>query len=223
MGPSHAPRLRIWKLRFEALLVTPKVILIQPDQRMAHVQDDCVMLLGNRPSRMDSMTPYDNHKFHTWIARRFLWPKNQEQPERYLQTRNSRPRVVSDELAEWLGLLHSIHVASRATLCGSALAVGVSPPTPRVEMEEERIPAVRLHLRSWEFQPPEIIWHLAKTTLSTIDILARRMAMRWIDFRPGDGVLRAESNHHTITSTVVRGLGIVLQHTNTDSNNALHS
>jgi hypothetical protein len=41
------------------------------------------------------------------------------------------------------------------------------------------------------------------------------MGMKWKDFRPSDGILRAEGHSHIITSTVVRSLGIVLQYSYT--------
>jgi hypothetical protein len=41
------------------------------------------------------------------------------------------------------------------------------------------------------------------------------MGMKWKDFRPSDGILRAEGYSHTITFTVVGSLGIVLQYSYT--------
>jgi hypothetical protein len=38
------------------------------------------------------------------------------------------------------------------------------------------------------------------------------MGMRWKEFHPSDGITRAEGHSHIITSTVVRGLGLVLQY-----------
>jgi hypothetical protein len=75
-----------------------------------------------------------------------------------------------------------------------------------------RIPALVPVERSWDFQLPDIARPLAKTTLSTISIMARRMGMRWKEFRPEEGIMRAEGNGHVLTSTLVRTLGLVLQY-----------
>ena len=53
--------------------------------------------------------------------------------------------------------------------------------------------------------------------MSTIAITARRLGMRWKDFRPVDGVMRAEGNGHIMTATIVRSLGILLNYSPTKS------
>lgn len=62
------------------------------------------------------------------------------------------------------------------------------------------------------FMPPDVIRPFASTTLSDIAILARRMGMVWTEFKPAEGVLEAHSNDHVLSSTVVRGLGLMLSY-----------
>ena len=75
------------------------------------------------------------------------------------------------------------------------------------------IPAIRFRERSWDFMPPEIVRPFASTTLGNIIAIAHRLGMIWRDLRPGDGILRAEGNGHTLSSTSVRSVGILLQYT----------
>lgn len=53
---------------------------------------------------------------------------------------------------------------------------------------------------------------VAITSISDIAIIARRLGMRWIDFRPEENTMRAEGNGHVLNSTVVRSIGIILQY-----------
>jgi len=115
------------------------------------------------------------------------------------------------EMVCWVPFLHWIHESTAASLQEQHRTDEyVEYPPSGV-----RIPAVVLRERSWDFQPPDVIRPLARTTLSDIAVIARRMGMKWKDFRPSDGILRAEGHSHTITSTVVRSLGIVLQYSYT--------
>ena len=60
--------------------------------------------------------------------------------------------------------------------------------------------------------PPEMVRPVAITSISDIAIIARRLGMRWIDFRPEENTMRAEGNGHVLNSTVVRSIGIILQY-----------
>lgn len=73
---------------------------------------------------------------------------------------------------------------------------------------------VKLQERSWDFMPPDIVKPLASSTIGAMIVFAHRLGMRWTEFRPYDGVLRAESRGKSLTSTTVRGIGIVFQYTN---------
>jgi hypothetical protein len=129
-----------------------------------------------------------------------------------------KEKTYSGELACWVLFLHWIQENSQACVDNELLKREdpVEFPPPGI-----RLPAVIFRERSWDFQPPDVIRPLAKTTLSDIAVIARRMGMRWKDFRPSDGILRAEGHSHTITSTVVRSLGLVLQYSYTGQNQRL--
>jgi len=110
----------------------------------------------------------------------------------------SDSEIDNSEAVCWISLIHQIHLCS---------ARGGFTDTPGISL-----PALIFHERSWDFQLPDIVVPQARTTVSDIAIVARRLGMRWKDFRPFDGSLRAEGHLHLITSTVVRSLGIVIQY-----------
>ena len=61
--------------------------------------------------------------------------------------------------------------------------------------------------------PPNIFRPFATSKVGNITALAHRLRMCWRDIRPENGVLRAEGNGPSITSTTVRGFGLLLQYT----------
>jgi hypothetical protein len=80
------------------------------------------------------------------------------------------------------------------------------------EVHDCRRPALTFEERSCDFQLPDVVRPLARTSVSAIAIIARRMGMRWKDFRPVDGVMRAEGKDYILTATNVRSLGILLRY-----------
>lgn len=58
---------------------------------------------------------------------------------------------------------------------------------------------------------PEVVRPLAVVGISDIAILARRLGMTWNQFDPLEGNMKAEGNGHTISSTMVRSMGTVIQ------------
>jgi hypothetical protein len=111
----------------------------------------------------------------------------------------------------WIPLLHWIHETTGLAIGGSNYEQEITNQLPY----QTRLPAIVFREQSWDFQPPDVVRPLAKISLSDIAVLARRMGMTWKEFRPTDGVLRAEGHSHIITSTMVRSLGIVLQYSYT--------
>lgn len=73
-------------------------------------------------------------------------------------------------------------------------------------------PGVIFRERSWDFMSPEIVRPFAVTNISDIGVMARRLGMTWTDFRPEDGIMRAEGNGHVLSSTLVRSIGMILQY-----------
>jgi hypothetical protein len=124
-----------------------------------------------------------------------------------------------DESACWLPFLHWLQETSQTYWDHRVLNAShpIDCPPPGLQL-----PAIIFREKSRDFQAPDVVRPLAKTTLSDIAVFARRMGMRWKDFRPSDGILRAEGHSHVITSTFVRSLGIVLQYAYTGHSQRLH-
>lgn len=75
-------------------------------------------------------------------------------------------------------------------------------------------PAVRFRERSWDFMSPEVVRPFAVTNVSHIGAMTRRLGMIWTDFRPEEGIMRAEGNGHILSSTFVRSIGVILHYMN---------
>lgn len=225
---SERTRLR-WRwrqFRFETLYTTPEIFI--SGFNMSHEGE--ILVLGDTVTRKLTLAPpatiWEQTLERSTTTERKGLPEgdiNDRLQNRKGSLHQSRRAAVfspdpvhrhSDELVSWLPLLHWLHEATRA----SFESVDIPNPslpgerTPTSLLTWRRYPALVMQERSWDFQPPDVIRPLAKTTVSAIAILARRMGMRWKDFRPEDGVMRAEGHSHIITSTVVRGLGLVLQY-----------
>ena len=113
----------------------------------------------------------------------------------------------SDELACWLPFLESLH--KNELELHDHECYNFELPRERQQLVG---PAVRFRERSWDFMPPDILRPLAITTVSHIAVMARRLGMSWLVFRPEDGIMRAEGNGQIISSTFIRSHGIVLHY-----------
>ena len=74
------------------------------------------------------------------------------------------------------------------------------------------MPNMLLREKSWDFMPRDVVRPFASTTVGEIGSLARRLGMKWTDFRPSEGVMKAEGGGHLLVSTLVRGVGVMLQY-----------
>lgn len=122
---------------------------------------------------------------------------------------------MADDLVGWFSLLNILHMSQesyfRQTVDSHPERTGSSP---RFMVFGGMVcPAVTFRTRSWDFMPPDIVRPFATSNLGDIIALAHRLGMRWKEIRPDDGVLRAEGNGQSITSTTVRGFGLLLQYT----------
>lgn len=126
----------------------------------------------------------------------------------------------SNELVSWIKLIEALHYNSRRTLelIGySDSQITLSPFTAKqvfvaaLGNQKYLIHDMRIEERSWDFVSPEVVRPLAVVSISDIAIMARRLGMLWKQFDPLEGNMRAEGNGFTITSTLVRSMGIVLQ------------
>ena len=187
MGPwAKRTRLR-WRwaqFRFEVLYSTPDIFLHE------FGVDASDLRLGNVPGA-ERITGSLESESGTMIA-----PHSFSNP--------------SDEMVCWLPLLAVLHQHER-----EMQPHGCYKASYDKLLRHDRFPlapALTIRERSWDFMSPDIVRPFATTNISDIGVLARRLGMTWVDFRPDDGVLRAEGKEHMITSTTVRSIGIVLQY-----------
>ena len=106
----------------------------------------------------------------------------------------------SHERAGWLELLENVQ--------SSISLLGVSQEV----LKQYNMPILQFQENSWDFQLPDVVRPLAKTSVATIAIIARRLGMRWKEFDPIHGTMRAEGNGQIITATTIRSLGTVIQY-----------
>jgi len=220
-GYARQTRLR-WRwreFRFETLYTIPEIFLTGEGAPRRVGQ---VLLTGSEKSRETSLIPMGSVNMGSEKVETLEYEtKHGDNLEAADGRRTMRIKVSKGaprssgenhgEMVCWVPFLHWIHESTFAALgAHNVTEAGLESAPPKV-----RIPAVVLRERSWDFQPPDVVRPLARTTLSDIAVIARRMGMKWKDFRPSDGILRAEGHSHTITSTVVRSLGIVLQYSYT--------
>lgn len=117
-----------------------------------------------------------------------------------------RHTLHSDE-ASWIPFLQALHEQSRENL--------KAMEDVESNIQFVSLPALSLHKRSWDFMPPDAVRPFASSSLSDMCILMRRLGMDISEpenFRPNDGILRAEGSGHVITSTMERGVGLVLKY-----------
>ncbi|PMD38671.1 hypothetical protein L207DRAFT_544765 [Hyaloscypha variabilis F] len=79
-----------------------------------------------------------------------------------------------------------------------------------------QLPILQFQENSWDFQLPDVVRPLAKISVGTIAVIARRLGMRWKEFDPIHGIMRAEGNGQTIIATTIRSLGTVIQYNSWD-------
>ena len=106
----------------------------------------------------------------------------------------------SQDLACWLYLLNSLRSVE---VQRQRSGIYASPSST-----EFFSPACRLRERSWDLMSPELVRPLARTTVSDIAIMVRRLGMTWRSFQPEEGMMSAEGNGHLVYSTYVRSLGV---------------
>ena len=199
MGEWATKTRRKWRwseFRFETIFTTPN---IQLDARSVFEQGPeygGVFITGSASSRRETLSAGDS-ELRVWPARR-----------------EPRSETTSD-LAGWLSLLNTLHLSQQHFfgLTTHENQQRLPHNLPGSVAGDMTCPAITFHTRSWDFMPPDIVRPFATSNVGDIIALAHRLGMRWKDIRPDDGVLRAEGNGQSITSTTVRGFGLLLQYT----------
>lgn len=130
-----------------------------------------------------------------------------------------RKAGVSAELVSWVRFIQALHYNSRETLTLLGYNDSETTLSPTAAKETSMllnsqkyfVHDMRIEERSWDFVPPEVVRPLAVVNVSDLGVMARRLGMLWKQFDPLEGNLRAEGNGYTISSTLVRSMGTVLQ------------
>lgn len=123
-------------------------------------------------------------------------------------------RRYSTEQVSWFMFLEALHYNFRLTYRGLGDFQPVTPPIQKLVSREDQpysLYDVTMEERSWDFMPAEVIRPLAVVGVSDIVIMARRLGMDWRQFDLINSNLRAEGNGYTITSTLVRSVGLVVE------------
>ncbi|KAF3052082.1 hypothetical protein E8E11_009503 [Didymella keratinophila] len=130
-----------------------------------------------------------------------------------------RHEETSTDQVGWISLLKQLEYLQQA-IWDELGAVKHHKETPTSTILS---PAMVLREWSWDFMPPEVVRPLATTTVGTLVVLAHRLGMAWRDLQPSRGYIRAEGNGHTISSTTIRGFGVLVQYTFDESYHPSHA
>lgn len=128
------------------------------------------------------------------------------------------PNDWNGELVGWVYILHYLHthdISARRpirALHHTGGNGGTYPLLPSQDLNFLRCPSISILRQSWDFVPGDVVRPVAFTSVSAMAVAARRLGLVWKQFEPYDGVFRAEGNHQVITSTVIRGIGTILQY-----------
>ena len=203
IGPWAKLTKRVWRwseFRFETLFTTPHISL-QPMEEGGLVTCDA-FIEGTLSSRRET---YCDGIYKDRVVRR-KWGRDGT-----LQIMKRHDSERADDLVSWLGLVNMLHrLQSYHPLHDPSKNDRVSAAMMPCRMS---CPAITFRTRSWDFMPPDIVRPFATSNVGDMIALAHRLGMLWKDIRPGDGIMRAEGNGQSITSTSVRGFGLLLQYT----------
>lgn len=112
----------------------------------------------------------------------------------------------TEELASWISLLVYLY---RSTLLLTGKLTSEKTCAHCEAASVVRLPSIQYIERSWDFMPADVSRPMALTTIHNMCIIAVRLGMVWKDVRPSEGVMIAEGKGLTLTSSHVRGVGLV--------------
>jgi hypothetical protein len=146
-------------------------------------------------------------------------------------------REVSDDeddedLVSWASLLSSLHDRQQLQIYGSIAhrtAVSLGIPCTPVEHDtlnnmdqRHALVCIKPVTRSWDLMPPDVVRPMASTTLGTLITIAHRMGMSWQDMIPREGKIRAESKDESLSATLMRDLGLVVEYNIESKGSSIH-
>lgn len=200
IGPwSKKVRLK-WRwsqFRFETMFTTP-IFTLAPVTEDDRYQTDwadrheIICITGTEDSRNKTMTPIN-------------WTRG----------------LAREDHVGWLVLLKDLHhiqsdlLRSQAQLFYIKHGSRKAPSSNEVDFvsRPRRLNfAIEFKVQSWDFMPPDIVRPLAKSTIGNVIIIAHRLRMSWSELKPSEGIMRADGEDCSFSSTPVRGLGLVLQY-----------
>ena len=196
MGQWATKTKRKWRwseFRFETIFTTPNIFLV-------NAADE----------------PHQNHKGIHLIkgdidSRRETYSTPSSQKVEYVATGHVALAELPHDLVGWLSLLNMLHLTQERVFEMTTFDQTESFLAREIP-RSLTYPAITFRTRSWDFMPPDIVRPFAASWVGDMIALAHRLGMRWKEIRPDDGVLRAEGNGQSITSTTVRGFGLLLQY-----------
>lgn len=205
IGKWAAYSKRLWRwseFRFETKFTTPHIVLCAVDQTPKQVG-----LYQQDP-----------------ITSQFTLLTDHPQSRRNTLMDGIESGADNSDLVGWITLLDRLH-RLQGQLPPSTYWDGINFQKNLVKPQGERqdtvvksintmtCPTISLRQRSWDLVPPDVIRPFASSTVGDVIVLTHRLGMAWSELRPGEGVMRAEGNGLTLTSSPVRGFGILLQFT----------
>ena len=122
-----------------------------------------------------------------------------------------------EDAVSWTSLLTAIHDSQQLQLLGASQASrflledGNSDKLEFISSLSDIVFAIPKN-RSWDLMPPDVVRPLASTTLGTLVAIAHRLGMVFMDFTPRDGKIRAEGLGQSLSATLLRGMGIVVEY-----------
>ncbi|KAF1938264.1 hypothetical protein EJ02DRAFT_514653 [Clathrospora elynae] len=144
------------------------------------------------------------------------------------RVRRSRYLVAEDDqdedLVSWSSLLAGLHdrqelqfikdIGHRQTVDAGAGYPGVDVDIDAFKTMDQRhaLVCIKPKTRSWDLMPPDVVRPMASTNLGTLITIAHRMGMVWQDFIPREGKLLAEGVNQSLSATLMRGLGLVVEY-----------
>jgi hypothetical protein len=131
-----------------------------------------------------------------------------------------------EDLVSWASLLSALHdrqaaqihqIISRQNFTNNGIPVSlrnlpVAHDALSTMDQRHALVCIKPKTRSWDLMPPDVVRPMASTTLGTLITIAHRMGMVWQDMIPRDGKLRAESAAESLSATLIRGLGLVVEY-----------
>ncbi|KAL8997137.1 MAG: hypothetical protein Q9169_003520 [Polycauliona sp. 2 TL-2023] len=189
------------ELRFETIYTTPRFALMPyTGKTVNHEMGRMMSQMGGSTFEPQEYKPLDGSP--EMIQKTYATPLHQPSGLGVFNQFN--------EMASWVRFIDALHsnAAETRMLIRSAKRGDTNPGE---DWNGYTIPMITSQRHSWDFVPPEVIRPLAVATLQDIAIFSRRLGMRWKTFEPSEGILRAEGNHHTVDSTTVRSVGVVVQ------------